>query len=43
MFFKKQKMVIDFFFNHLVDGIVRKLLEVEGQGLSWQNGSIKMT
>jgi hypothetical protein len=26
-----------FFFNQLVDGVVRKLISVEGHGLCWTN------
>jgi hypothetical protein len=37
MFFEKQERVIGFFFNHLIDRVVRKLIRVEGQGLRWSN------
>jgi hypothetical protein len=38
MFFEEQKRVVGFFFNHLVDGVVCKLIGVEGQSLRWTNG-----
>jgi hypothetical protein len=35
-------MVIDFFFSHLIDGVVYKLIGVIRQGLHWANGSVKV-
>jgi hypothetical protein len=45
MFFEKQERVIDFFFNHLVDRVVRKLIRVEGQASVGQteNDPMKIT
>jgi hypothetical protein len=30
VFFEDQKRVIGFFFNHIIDGVVHKLIRVEG-------------
>jgi hypothetical protein len=35
MFFEEHERIIGFFFNHLVDGVVHKLIGVEGQCLFW--------
>jgi hypothetical protein len=37
IFFKEHQRFFNFFFNHLVDGVVCKLIEAEGQGLHWTN------
>jgi hypothetical protein len=34
MFFEEEELVIDFFFNQLVDGVVHKPIRVEEHGLS---------
>jgi hypothetical protein len=38
MFFEEKEMVIGFSFNQLVDGVVHKLLQAEGQRHRWHNG-----
>jgi hypothetical protein len=45
IFFEEHKRFFGFFLNHLVDGVIRKLIKVEGQGLCWTaaSGSMKMT
>jgi hypothetical protein len=31
-------MIIGFFFNHLIDRVLRKLIKIKRQGLCWTNG-----